>query len=97
MLGDGGKVSSRRTSAFLCVATLCYMAVYGLHKTQPVDHWILGLLGIFAVLCLGLATLPQIMELVKNVKNIIPDTKQTATNEQVQTTNITDTTTVTNS
>lgn len=71
MLGENGKVSSRRTCAFLCVFTICYMSTYGLHNQKPIDHWILGLLAIFAILCLGLATLPQIMQLLNNAKGIM--------------------------
>lgn len=83
MLGAGDKVSSRRTVAFMSAGTFCGMAIYGLINNKPVDHWVGSLLCGLSILCLGLTTLPQIMELIKNIKNIIPQ-QTTTTNEQSQ-------------
>lgn len=67
--GAGVNLSSRRGIAFAAAWTLFILCIRYYKEINPIVLWVLLLL---IVLCLGLATLPQIMDAMGKIKSIIP-------------------------
>lgn len=84
--GAGVNLSSRRGIAFAAAWTLCLLCIRYYKDINPIVLWVLVLL---IVLCLGLATLPQIIDLWGKAMAGIKGATPPSTNIQVDKTEIT--------
>ena len=71
MLSDNGRLSSRRGVAMGSAWTLFYLCI---NCYKDINQGILWLLVVLIVLCLSLATLPEIMKIVQSIQGLVSGT-----------------------
>lgn len=67
---DGGQMSSKRVIVIMGMATLCRLATYTTKADGIIDRNILICFTIIILTGSAIASFPQVMELLKNLKNI---------------------------
>ncbi len=88
-LSDDNAPSSKRLIAFLISLTVCYCEIYHTHKRGAFDTTHLGYLLVTILVLAGVATIPQIVDLVRGGNSAsqsitkTPDTTTIVTKTQV--------------
>lgn len=68
-LSDNGVPSSKRLITFIFALTVCYGVIYVIHRVHNFPQYLYYGLIVMIALLLGVATVPQIMEIWKGKSN----------------------------
>lgn len=69
MLSEGNPLSSKRGIAFACSWTLFYLCIE-YYNTNP-NKWVLVILLVLIIFCMGFATFPQILDAIVQLKSFV--------------------------
>lgn len=76
-LSEKGVPSSKRLITFLFALTVCYGVIYVIHRAHNFPQYLYYGLIVMIALLMGVATVPQLMEIWRGKSNPTPPTDNT--------------------